>query len=395
MKKIIKLSLVTSLTLISSLSAENLSEAFSNLKVKGEIKAEYSSSNFLGNTSSDNITAIGGNLGIVTGEYYGFKAGITFQASSIIDDKNNNNVFANDLDASGAVLSEAYIDYSISNTSLKVGRQYIYTPLISTALDGKSSESILKDSFEAYVLTNTDIPNTTLVAGYINKYQAKTNGIGDISDFNKFQDGAYTIYAKNTSIENLTLQVQYLKENGRTSASDKDALYVQADYKVAGHKISAQVLSSTDKTQVSNAQDGTLFGLRAMGPLGIGKLGYIAAYTSSTDKNAPVYTGAGTGTSDTPFTAMPVHGGGVPVRADTDTLVGGIIIPAFGATTIAYAGHSASKTHALGDVDAIGAMVIYPINKNFLLKVNYEHVETEKIFNEDTDTTRVYLSYKF
>lgn len=395
MKKIVKLSLVASITIISSLHAESLSEAFSNVKVKGEIKAEYSNSNFLGKKKSDSITAVGGNIGIITGNYYGFKAGATFQTSSILNDTNNNGVFANDLDASGAVLSEAYIDYKISNTSLKAGRQYIYTPLVSTSIEGKSSESVLKDSFEGYILTNTDIPNTTLVAGYINKYQAKTDGIGDTSDFNKFQDGAYTIYGKNTSIENLTLQAQYLKENGQTSNFDKDALYLQADYKIAGHNISAQILSSTDKTQVSKAQDGKLFGLRAMGPLGISKLGYIVAYTSSTDKNAPVYTGAGTGTSDTPFTAMPVHGGGVPVRADTDTIVGGIIVPIAGSTVITYAGHSASKTHALGDVDAVGAMVIYPFNKNFLIKVNYEHVETEKIFTEDTDTTRIYLSYKF
>ena len=76
-------------------------------------------------------------------------------------------------------------------------------------------------------------------------------------------------------------------------------------------------------------------------------------------------------------------------------IVGGIIAPILGSTVIAYAGHSASKTHPSGDVDAIGAMMIYPVNKNFLLKVNYEHVETEKVFKDDTDTTRVYLSYKF
>lgn len=401
MKKIVKLSLATSLVLVGSLHAENLSEAFTNSKVKGEIKAEYSDSNFLGKAKSDDIIGIGGSLGLKTASYYGFTAGVTFQASSIINDDNNSDVFVNDLDASGAVLSESYIDYTISNTNLKVGRQFMYTPLVSTAIDGKSSESILKDSFEAYVLTNTDIPNTTLSAAYINKYQGKTDGLGDTSDFDKFQDGAYSIYAKNTSLENLTLQAQYLNEDGETKTSDKDVLYFQADYTIAGHNLSFQALSSTDKTQASNAQDGELFGLRAMGPLGIWKLGYIIAYNSSTDKNAPVYTGIGTGTSDTPFTAMPVHGGGVPTRADTDTIVGGIIAPIADATVISYAGKSSSKSHALGDVDAIGAMVIYPISKNFLLKINYEHVETENIINpagivdEDTDTTRIYLSYKF
>ncbi len=50
-------------------------------------------------------------------------------------------------------------------------------------------------------------------------------------------------------------------------------------------------------------------------------------------------------------------------------LLGGIIAPIADATVISYAGKSSSKSHALGDVDAIGAMVIYPISKNFLLKI--------------------------
>jgi len=393
MRKIINLGLLTSAIIITPLSADTISEAFTNGKIKGEIKALYSNSNFLGNAQSDDIGAIGGNLNFVTGDYYGFKTGVTFQTSSIFTEDNNNSVFKNDVDASGAVLSEAYIDYTISNTNFKIGKQYIYTPLISTALDGKSSESVLKDSFEAYILTNTDIPNTTIVAGYISKYQAKTDRFGDTSDFNKFQDGAYTIYAENTSIENLTLQAQYLNEKGQTSASDKDALYFQANYNLSGHNLSVQYINTTDKTAGEGLEDGEIFGLKATGPIGIGKLGYIVSYNTNT-KDGAVYSGAGAGTTDTAFTSIPVNGGGVPTRANTDTLVGGIIIPISTVTGIAYAGHSA-RDAGLGDVTAMGAIAIYPINKNFLLKAKYEHVETENIFNKDTDVSRIYLSYKF
>lgn len=104
----------------------------------------------------------------------------------------------------------------------------------------------------------------------------------------------------------------------------------------------------------------------------------------------------GTGTSDLLFTAMPVNGSGVPARANTDTLVGGIVIPILDVTTVAYAGNSWSND-MVGDVFATGAIAIYPFYKNFLLKVNYEHVEVEESILEDgnTDVTRVYLSYKF
>ncbi len=379
---------------IHSFAAETLADAFKEGKLVGEIKAEYSDSNFIGKTHSDDISAYGGSLNFITGNFYGLKVGITFQTSHIANSDTAGAVFQNDLDAQGAVLSEVYLDYKISNTSLKVGRQYIYTPLVSTALDGKSSESILKDSFEGYVLTNTDLPNTTFIAGYLSKYQAKTDGLGQSGEFNTFQDGTYTVYVKNTSIETLTLQAQYLNENGLSSHEDKNAFYIQTDYVLAGHTFSAQYLTSTDKTKAVGAQDGQLFGLRATGGLGIGKLGYIAAYTASMD-DGDVYTGAGTGTSDTLFTAMPVNGGGVAARANTDTVVGGLIIPITNVTTIAYAGESFSNDPGLGDVKAYGAIVIYPYDKHFLVKANYEHVATEHIFTENIEVVRVYVSYKF
>lgn len=403
MKNITKLSFVTALSMASfttCLSAnETLADAFTNGKIKGEIKSVYSSSNFLGNSKTDNISTIGGSLGFITADFYGFSAGATFQASHVIDDRNKNNVFSSDLNASGGVLSEAYLDYKLSNTSVKAGRQYIYTPLVSTAIDGKSSESLLKDSFEAYLLTNSDIPNTTIVVGYVDKYQAKTDGNTDIGKFNDFEDGAYTLYVKNNSVENLELQAQYLDVNATNSNNDRNNIYLQADYKIGTHTISAQYLSSKDESKGSTLEDGELYGIKAQGALGIGKLGYLVAFNSST-KDGDVNLGAGAGTTDTAFTAMPVNGGGVPTRANTDTLVGGLIVPVYDITTIAYAGYSWSNG-GLGDVSAVGAMAIYPFYENFLLKVNYEHVETEHtiipagIEEKNTDVARVYLSYKF
>lgn len=403
MKKFSSISLIASVAIATPLFAGNLSDALEKVEVNGQVKAAYIHTNFLGSANSDSIAAVGGSLGIKTGSFYGLKAGVTFQTSSILSDDldyTNAGPFnvggvskrANYFNASGAVMSESYLEYAISNTTLKVGRQYIYTPIVSTGLEGKSSESLIKDSFEAYVLTNTDLPDTTLIAGYVDKWQAQSDGSGNVGNFNDVQDGAYTLYLKNNSIENLTLQAQYLDVKGITSAGDADALYFQADYKWGAQTLSAQYLKSN---QANAADDGTIYGLKATGPLGIGKLGYLVAYNSSTDKTAGIYTGAGEGTTDTLFTAMPVHDGGVPSRPDTDTLVGALVAPVGPTTLIGYGGKSSSSTHVLGDVTAMGAMLIYPIAKDLLLKVDYEHVECEKVITEDTDTTRVYLTYKF
>ncbi len=397
MKKIIKLSMITALVLGVSNASENIQESITNGKVNGELKALYSSSNFLGKTETDNIFIVGGSLGYITGDYYGLSSGFTFQASSRVSESNKNNVFANDYNASGAVLSEAYLTYKISNTNLKAGRQFIYTPLISTAIDGKSSQRVIKDSFEAYTLTNTDIPNTTLVAGYVDKYQASTNGLKDEGEFNDFQDGAYTLYMKNNSIDNLTVQAQYLKVNGVIDNTDINNFYVDAEYKIDGTILSAQYLSSKDESQVSNAEDGEAFGIKIQG--GFANLGYLLAYSKST-KNGEVNLGAGAGTLDTLYTAMPVNGGGVPARPNTDTIVGALILPVAGVTTIAYAGRSYRKV-GLGDVDALGAMAIYPVNKSLMIKANYEYVSSENVIpqagivDKRTDVARLYINYKF
>lgn len=396
MKK--NLSIIASLLLTAPLFADNLSDVFTNPKVSGEIKAAYVDSNFLGGAESDDVFATGGKLGIQTNSFYGLKAGATFQASHVFSDdiSSTSNTRVNNFNASDAVMSEAYLEYTLFNTSLKAGRQFIQTPLLSSGIEGKSSESIVKDSFEAYLLTNTDLPNTTFVAGYVNKYQAPTDSKGNIGSFEDVEDGAYTVYLKNDSIDNLTLQAQYLDVNGLTTANDKDALYFQADYKLGAQTLSAQYLNSSKGTS-----DGELYGLKATGPLGIWKLGYLVAYNSSTDKTGEAYVGEGEGVTDTPFTAMPVHGGGVPTRPDTDTVVGAIVVPAGPVTVIPYGGKSFSKTHVLGDVSALGTMLIYPISKDLLFKAEYEHVNIENtipvasITDDNTDTTRVYLTYKF
>ncbi|QKJ26233.1 outer membrane porin, OprD family [Aliarcobacter cibarius] len=402
MKRITRTSLITALSLtslVTSMSADNLSDAFTNGKIKGEIKSIYSSSNFLGKSNTDNISTVGGSLGYITSDFYGFSAGATFQASHVIDDRNKNNVFKNDLDASGAVLSEAYLNYKLSNTSVKAGRQFIYTPLVSSAINGRSSESLVKDSFEAYLITNTDIPNTTITAGYVDKYQDKTDGKTNIGKFEDFEDGAYTLYVKNNSIENLELQAQYLNVDAKKANSDRDNVYLQADYKIAAHTLSAQYLLSKDESKGSAKEDGQLFGVKAKGPLGIDKLGYVVAFSSST-KDGDVNSGIGSGTDDIVFESMPVNGSAVHRRGNTDTLIGGIILPIFDITTVAYGGYSWSNG-GLGDVSAAGAMAIYPFYKNFLLKANYEHVETENtiaaagIVEGNTDVIRVYLSYNF
>lgn len=386
MKKITKLSLITALTLSSSVYANTLTEAFAASKVKGEIKAQYFNIETGGMTSSNNddISVVGGNLNLITGSFYGLKAGVTFQTSHVLDISTEGaNNFAATMDASGSVMSEAYLSYTLSNTTAKIGRQYITTPLLAG-----SGSRMIKQSFEGITVVNTDILDTTLIAGYIDKYQNRTDGVGSPGEFDQFEDGAYTLYAKNTSIKDLALQAQYLDVKGNTSATDADSLYIDASYNFGPATVSAQVIDSKQGTT-----NGRLYGLKASGNVAMFNLS--ALYTKTTD-DGTVYSGIGSG-ADSSFTALPLHGGGVTYIADTETMVGVAATQLSGATVVAYYGlvnTELSIGAGYEEIKAFGGFVQYPFTKNFSVKVAYESADFDTL-SQDDNIFRVYTSYKF
>lgn len=385
MKKITSLSLIASISLATTLGADTLADAFAKSKVSGEIKAQYFDKQSPVDGKNDTITVAGGNLGIVTDSFYGFNAGATFQATQTITrDIEATNDFLSTMDASGSVLSESYLAYTLGNTTAKVGRQYINTPLVAG-----SGSRMIKESFEGAVISNTDIKDTTLVAGYVNKFQGRTDGAKNPGEFEDFEDGAYTLYVKNNSIKDLILQAQYLDVNGTTSATEKDVAYLDGAYDTGFAILSAQVLDSSNGTV-----DGTMYGLKASGNIAMVNLTGI--YTTTTD-DGEVYPGAGNG-ADSAFTALPVHGGLVTYKANTDTMVAVAATQLLGATVVGYIGQVQSPEHNnLGGsdkIDAYGGFVEYPFNKSLSAKVMYENAKFSHTLS-DSNELRVYTSYKF
>lgn len=294
MKKLTKRSLVAAFLLAGlssqSFAAESLSEAFTNGKVKGELKSYYFDESYDSASASDNsVWANGIKLGYVTDSFKGLKLGTTFQLSSTtsIDDdagKQNKTMYA-----SGAVLSEAYLEYNYKNTTFKGGRQFISLPLIKG-----SGSRLIKESFEGYFLSNTDIPDTLISLGKVTKYQTRTDGvtkttnstsftnpnpnIGDVGEFNKIgTDGAVSLYVKNNSIKNLAIQAHYVD-----FIDEVATLYVDAKYKFGGDFkpfVAAQYYNSNYDD--STSKDSSMYGYK----IGASLVGFNlhASYTSTDD----------------------------------------------------------------------------------------------------------------
>ena len=387
MKKVIKLGLMATLALgyTNAFSAQSLASAFEEGKVSGEIKSQY----FQKEVSNEKVSiwTNGGNLSYVTGDYYGFKSGVTLQASTVTasDLDNAPTAYNKDQNVSGAVLSQAYLQYSISNTTGKIGRQYISTPLV----EGSGSR-IFKESFEGLVISNTDISNTTIVAAYVDKEQYRTDiasggtDVKAVSDFEQIQDGAYTVYVNNKSIKDLTVDAQYALINSDThTADDTKAFYAAGSYNLSPFTIETQTYQ-TDNGNAVNSK-GSAYGVNLLG--NFDKLSLGVAY-SIVDKDANIINGIGNG-ADYLYTGTWIYGGIYDADTDAYKLSAGYKITTDLSFDLNYGAWKTGTNPTASETDFI---TTYTFNENFSTKfvlATYDNLADESY------RTRLYASYKF
>jgi imipenem/basic amino acid-specific outer membrane pore len=297
--KLAKLSLVTIVVAgltTSSFAADTLADAFKNGKMNGEIKAYYfdrEGSPNLSTAATEKINSDIFTTGIMlhynTDAFYGFKLGATMQSSSspfadgaIGTAGTAKDDFKNEMYGSGTVLSEAYIEYTLDKTSVKVGRQFINTPLVA----GSPSRIILQ-SFEGAMITNTDLPQTTVVAGVVTKYQDRTDFAGNIAEFQNLDSAlgsyAYTLLAINKSLSNTTLTAQWLGINGNNTATGVgDFYYLEAAYAntLGEYRYGLAINHEYKATEKLNEKDGKMYGAKVS--VGYGDFNTYVAYTTIT-----------------------------------------------------------------------------------------------------------------
>ncbi|MEA1953712.1 MAG: hypothetical protein U9O24_04925 [Campylobacterota bacterium] len=101
----------------------------------------------------------------------------------------------------GGWISQAYLTYGFGNTAIKVGRQELPKALSPFAFS--ESWNVFKNTFEAALIVNTDISDTTLVGAWV----TAANNHGDMGNFADLNgdDGVFMLTAQNKSVENLTV----------------------------------------------------------------------------------------------------------------------------------------------------------------------------------------------
>jgi len=271
----------------SSFAADTLADAFKKGDISGELRAWYFDRSRDAAGESADIFNTGVRLTYITDSFYGFSVGATMQSSfSPFADEDAKNVFSSDMWGSGAQLSEAYVTYKIGNTTAKIGRQFIKVPLI-----GSSTSRMIQQSFEAALLTNTDLPDTTVMAGVVTKFQARTDGDGNVAQFeplNNDHDYAYTFLAENKSIAHVDLTFQYLTvdndSKGTTASNRKKGYkdyYFEAEYKNKWGAFNYGIAGNYLYTDWESYDAAYMYGVKLS--LGYGDLKTYVAYSSISD----------------------------------------------------------------------------------------------------------------
>lgn len=417
----------------SSYGADSLADSFKKGKTKGELRAWYFDRKVENDPAkSADIINTALILSYVTDEFYGFSLGGTFQSNFAQNAGTDaKDAFKSDQYGSGAVLSEGYLGYDIGKTSLKVGRQFISTPLVNG-----SGTRIVKESFQGATIINKDVPGTTIVGGYIDKFQGRTSyamgeTAGDAPDFADRSvflgisgsktyefDGAYTIAAINKSIPNLTLTGQYLNAGDVTVGSEKSDIHIYfADGKyaipVAGFKLGIDVNhrgSNTDAPlHATTRYDGTYTAAKiSISELAGFGLSFAAATTSSDDAVI-----AGMGNAVSSYTATMIRASSPTLTANTDSYRFDVTYDFFKIGLEGLKGvlqHGWTKQGRVGSATTSSNYTSYAGSlgydvaalKGLTLLLQYESQENEKTnyatnakTSVDTDELRFKANYKF
>jgi len=141
-------------------------------KVSGQLRGFYIDRTYSGILENNrNSLAFGGWIGYDTAVWNGLSAGVKFYATEGVklhdgpysSASYDPSLYGEDFESYGFI-GEAYLNYKIGNTNLKVGRQKLNTPLA-----GADDARMLPNLFEAAVLSNTDIADTTLILAHVTR----------------------------------------------------------------------------------------------------------------------------------------------------------------------------------------------------------------------------------
>ena len=255
MNKIVKNT--TSLMIMTIVTNANiLTNAFENATVDGYVRAAYEVHNVKEDETFKDGAA-GGKLHIETAPISGISLVSSFYTSNSFGSADNRGLvpFRGEVAHSYSILGEAYFKALLGNTTLTLGRQEIETPFAQVDDIG-----LVPNTFEAYVLENKDIPDTTLFLGQIQKMAGVDAEVVDQFTRLNGTNNMQVLGVTYEGFKNLTLNTWYyhLKD-----AQIDSITYLEASYKDAFNGMGYELGIQYAKQTYLEKKDASVYGVNA------------------------------------------------------------------------------------------------------------------------------------
>ena len=293
--------------------------------------------------------------------------------------------------SSSAAITQGYLTYAIGNTSVKLGRQTLPKALSPFAFS--ESWNVFKNSFDAALLVNTDIANTTVVYAWV--HDNNHNGIpklgskkqGNLGLFTKANgsDGVHMLTVQNKSVENLTLTGTYYYGKGQGSDADINIVWADAKYKMGDYNLAVQGGSVMDDDFTNNT---TAYGAKVGATYGMYN-GYLA-YSHVNDGDSGVFNVGGVKTPL--YTQMILNQGAI--SSDNDTVVAKVgtkVLDGNVALAYGYTTDNSAASNNYQEADLTYSTKV--LNDSTKLFAGYIYSKTDS--SDAVNTIRVWGRYNF
>jgi hypothetical protein len=209
-------------------------------------------------------------------------------------------------DLNSHAMTRFYVSKKIENTLIKLGRQEL--PKHLSPLAFSENWNVFKNSFDAIVVVNKDIIDTTIVGAYV----SGSNHHNNLSKFDNLSanslslgagagtidSGAYMLTVQNESFKNVPITASYYALKDIAGLESGNALWLdfksnQAPVKLALQAGQIDPANDLDKT--------TAFGVKASGR--VENIGLSLAYSSVNDGDVSIQN-VGTGVKTPLYTQM-------------------------------------------------------------------------------------------
>ncbi len=291
--------------------------------------------------------------------------------------------------------TQAYLTYGFGGTSLKVGRQTLPKSLSPFAYS--EGWQVFKNTFDAALVVNSSIPNTTVVYAYVTGANRSVGGYLDAGVYNDVAggaavDGAHMIAVQNKSIDGLTLTGNYYFAGNMDGLGDTSIVWGDAKFKAGAFNVAVQ----GGQVSPDLADSTSAFGVKVGGKFGM--FTASAAYTSVGDGTVGI-TNLGTGIKSPLYTQMVLNNvGQYHAAPGSDFLKVGGTVKALGGTIKAFYGAGTNDSVAAkGDYTEFDLMYVTKLTDNLKVFGAYVYTDDSNVGNgpDANNFVRVWARYSF